>query len=568
MGYLSDRSVKNWVILIAIQFVWLALSADGGIASAKSMTERVGEELRKKLSQSGKQAPSFCRKETLCGEVVLTRFYERRGFLPAWVDREGRFTQAEDLVGLIHQVVLEGLKPDVYHLTAIEALLADIEEEGSAGRPVDPEVLSDLDLLLTDAFLIYGSHLLSGRVDPETIHSKWLVKSREEDLAGLLQAALEEDRVDGVLEGLLPQYPGYAGLRQALLKYRGIKEEGGWPPVPAGPTLHENERDGRVPALRTRLIVSGDLDGDEEGDPERFDDRIVRGVRRFQGRHGLTVDGVVGPATLGALNVPVEERIRQIELNLERWRWLPDDLGRRYILVNTANFALEVIEDGERVQAMRVVAGRKARSTPVFTGKMTYMVLNPYWNIPHKLAVEDILPKIKEDPGYLTRQKIRVFESWEDLAPEIQPETIDWSAITADNFSLKLRQDSGPSNALGRVKLMFPNKFAVYLHDTPARHMFAKNQRDFSSGCIRIEKPIDLAAYVLEEDPEWTPEQILQAIESGENRILWLPEPIPVHVLYWTAWVEGEGATHFRHDVYDRDGPLDRALREGPPHSS
>jgi murein L,D-transpeptidase YcbB/YkuD len=568
MGYRSDRSVRIWIALVAIQFIWLALPVDGGIASAKSMTERVGDELRRTLSDSERQGPSFCRREALCGEVVLTRFYEQRDFVPAWVDGEGRFTQAEYLVGSIHEGVLEGLKPDVYHLTAIEALLTDIKEAGSAGRPLDPGVLSDLDLLLTDAFLIYGSHLLSGRVDPETIHSKWLVMSREEDLAGLLRTALEEKRVDQVLAGLLPRYPGYADLRQALLKYRGIEEEeGGWPPVPEGPTLHEDERDERVPALRARLIASGDLDGDEEGEAQRFDPRLVQGVRRFQGRHGLTVDGVVGPATLAALNVRVEERIRQIELNMERWRWLPDDLGRRYILVNSANFALEVIEDGERVQAMRVVAGRKARSTPVFTGKMTYMVLNPYWNIPHKLAVEDILPRIKEDPGYLTRRKIRVFESWENLAPEIQPETIDWSGITADNFSFKLRQDSGPSNALGRVKLMFPNKFAVYLHDTPARHMFARNQRDFSSGCIRIEKPIDLAAYVLQDDPEWTREKILHAIESGKNQIVWLPEPIPVHVLYWTAWVEGDGTTHFRNDVYDRDGPLDRALREGPPHS-
>jgi murein L,D-transpeptidase YcbB/YkuD len=567
MVYLCDKSVRSWIALVAIQAVVLGLSADWQRAWAKSQSERVGDELKRKLSRQEKEEPSFCRKEALCGEVVLTRFYARRAFLPAWMDQEGRFPQAKDLLDSIQGCVLEGLKPDVYHLTAIKALIADVEEARSVGKSVDPEVLSDLDLLLTDAFLIYGSHSLSGRVDPETIHSKWLVKSREQDLAETLQAALEENRVERALKGLLPQYLGYAGLRQALSEYREIKEEGGWPPVPAGPTLHEDERDRRVSALRARLIVSGDLHGNGEGDPERFDHRLVQGVRRFQGRHGLTVDGVVGPATLAALNVSVEERIRQIELNMERWRWLPDDLGRRYILVNTANFALEVIEDGERIQAMRVVAGRKARSTPVFTGKMTYLVLNPYWNIPHKLAVEDVLPKIKEDPGYLTQRKIRVFESWENLAPEIQPETIDWSGITENNFSFKLRQDSGPSNALGRVKLMFPNKFAVYLHDTPARHMFSRNQRDFSSGCIRIEKPIDLAVYVLKGDPEWTREQILDDIASGKNRIVWLPEPIPVHVLYWTAWVDGEGTTYFRNDVYDRDRPLGRALREGPPHS-
>jgi murein L,D-transpeptidase YcbB/YkuD len=178
--------------------------------------------------------------------------------------------------------------------------------------------------------------------------------------------------------------------------------------------------------------------------------------------------------------------------------------------------------------------------------------------------VRDKLPKIKKDPGYLNRQGIRVFESWEEFAPEIPLDTIDWSGITKQNFSFKLRQDPGPRNALGRVKFMFPNKFAIYLHDTPSRYMFNRNQRDFSSGCIRVEKPIDLAEYVLQGGPNWTREEILYAIESGENRIVWLPASIPVHVLYWTAWVEGEDVIHFRKDVYERDGPLARALEETP----
>jgi murein L,D-transpeptidase YcbB/YkuD len=213
---------------------------------------------------------------------------------------------------------------------------------------------------------------------------------------------------------------------------------------------------------------------------------------------------------------------------------------------------------------MRVVAGKKARRTPVLTGEMTYLVFNPYWHVPHKLAVRDILPKIKKDPGYLDRQGIRVFESWEESAPEISRETIDWSSITKQNLSFKFRQDSGPRNALGRVKFMFPNKFAIYLHDTPSRYMFERSQRDFSAGCIRVEKPIDLAAYVLQGDPTWTREEILYAIENGSNRIVWLLDSIPVHVLYWTAWVDREGVSNFRRDVYGWDGPLARALEEGP----
>ena len=382
-------------------------------------------------------------------------------------------------------------------------------------------------------------------MDPETIHTRWLLKSREADLAGILQTALEKKEVRPALEGLLPEYPAYASLRETLQEYRAIAERDGWPPVPAGPTLHADERDPRVVALRARLIASGDLGTGEVADPEILDGHVEQAVRRFQGRHGLVVDGEVGPATLAALNVPVEDRVRQIEINMERWRWLPDDLGRRYILVNTAAFFLEVVEEGESVLAMRVVAGKKARRTPVLSGEMTYLVLNPYWHIPHKLAVRDILPKIKKDPGYLDRQGIRVFENWEEFAPEIPRETIDWSSITEHNFFFKLRQDAGPANALGRVKFMFPNKFAVYLHDTPSRYMFKRNRRDFSSGCIRVEGPIDLAVYVLRGDPEWTREEVLSVIDSGESRIVWLPEPIPVHVLYWTAWVDRRGHPSF-----------------------
>jgi len=563
MSLLSARPVWAWIALISIQFAGLGLSAGWKSASAGGLTEQVSDELKRRLSQPEWQGQSFCRREALCGQAVLARFYRNRDFQPAWMDGEGRFPQAKDLVDSIHACSLEGLKPDVYHLATIEAVLAAVQEARAAGTPVEPEGLSDLDLLLTDAFLLYGSHLLSGRVDPETIHTRWLVKGREADLAGLLQTALEAKEVGQALEGLLPEYPEYASLREALQEYKAIGERGGWPPVPEGPTLHSDERDPRVVALHVRLIASGDLGTDEGADPEILDGHVEQAVRRFQGRHGLVEDGSVGTATLAALNVPVEDRIRQIEINMERWRWLPDDLGRRYILVNTADFSLEIVEEGESVLAMRVVAGKKARRTPVLSAKMTYLVLNPYWHIPHRIAVRDILPKVKKDPGYLDRQGIRVFESWEEFAPEIPSETIDWSSITKNNFFFKLRQNSGPRNALGRVKFMFPNKFAVYLHDTPSRYMFKRKRRDFSSGCIRVEGPIDLACYVLRGNPKWTREEVLSAIDSGETRIVWLPEPIPVHVLYWTAWVDRQGTVQFRRDVYDRDGPLDRALGEG-----
>jgi murein L,D-transpeptidase YcbB/YkuD len=290
-----------------------------------------------------------------------------------------------------------------------------------------------------------------------------------------------------------------------------------------------------------------------------FDETLEHGVRRFQRRHGLKVDGIVGPATLAALNVSVEERIRQIKLNLERWRWLPHDLGQKYVMVNIANSELNIIENDHIIKKMRAVVGRKTRRTPIFSDQITYLELNPYWHIPPKIARKDILPHIHNDPRYLIKQRIRVFENWKDQASEIDPLAIDWSLITENNFSFKLRQEPVPSNALGRIKFMFPNKFGVYIHDTPARNLFRRTKRYFSSGCIRIEKPVELADYLLRDNPQWPLDKLKAAINSQKREIIALPEPVAVYILYWTAWVEEDGSINFREDVYGWDKPLDTA---------
>ncbi len=551
--------------LIAAVFIWGSLFAPAQSFPASSFSNRVSEILRHKISFAPASGRLICRRELLCGGSALFRFYADRDFRPAWSENKGPLPQAVALTRAIHEADREGLRPEDYHIVKIDALLKEINHRRSASRTVSPEVFADLEILLTDAFLLYGSHLLTGHVNPETIQSEWLIKSRDEDLVRILQIALDENDIEGALNFLRPQHEGYRDLKEALLRYRKIMEMGGWPRVPRGPKLEGGDRTPRIGVLRARLMMSGDLDPWDETDQELFDDTLEEAVRRFQERHGLKADGVVGPATLEALNVPVKERVRQIKANLERWRWLPHDLGRHYILVNIANFELDVVENGEAILTMRVVVGRRYRRTPVFTGKITHMELNPYWNIPAKIAVRDILPKIQKDPEYLARQKIRVFQGWEKGAPEIDPESIDWSRINAQNLSFKLRQDPGPRNALGRIKFMFPNKFRVYLHDTPAQALFQKDKRTFSSGCIRVQKPIDLAAYLLGNGREWPRENILMAIDNGETQTLRLPEPIPVHLLYWTAWVDKGGTVHFRDDIYGRDRKLSRALRERPP---
>lgn len=552
---------RIWLLTLALLGGTLLLSFESVLA--RILSDQVSEGLRNRITLSTQPQEIVNGTELLFRPAMLSGFHKDRVFQPAWSTEEGPRAQATSLVKAIHGAILEGLEPEGYHLATIETLLAEVRHNIATNRSLEPDKLADLDLLLTDAFLLYGSHLSAGRVNPETIRSEWFIKNRELDLVEILQSALDEDQIEEALETLPPQHAGYARLKRALLQYRAIMRRGGWKVLPSGQMLRGN-RGVRVAALRSRLIVSGDLD-ESTDDHSLFDQVLEQGVRRFQKRHGLDIDGIVGPATLAALNVPVEEHIRQIKVNMERWRMLPHDFGRRYILVNIPNFELGVVEDDQILMTMRVVVGRTSRRTPVFSGTMTYMELNPYWHIPPTIAREDILANIWKDPEYLLKTNIRVFKNWKAQAPEINPDSIDWSQITAKNLSFKLRQEPGPSNALGRIKFMFPNKFDVYLHDTPARALFKKTKRSSSSGCIRVEKPIELAEYLLRDDPKWTHEEILAAINSNKRQVVLIREPIAVHVLYRTAWVDEDDTIHFRDDIYGRDKMLDEALNERPP---
>jgi murein L,D-transpeptidase YcbB/YkuD len=271
----------------------------------------------------------------------------------------------------------------------------------------------------------------------------------------------------------------------------------------------------------------------------------------------------VGGATLEALNIGPEERAASIVVNLDRWRWLPRDLGERHAIVNIAGFALEVKESGRVVLAMKVVVGRPYRQTPVFSSRVTHVAFNPTWTVPETIANEDVLPKVRDDITYLARTHLRVFEGWSEDAPEIDPSTVDWRR--ADPRKYRFRADPGPWNPLGKVKFLLPNPHDVYLHDTSERQLFDRTSRIFSSGCIRLEKPFDLLWYLLRSDARWTSEDVRVALESGEEKIFRLSEPLPIHLLYWTAWVDEKGKVQFRKDVYGRDETLALALHALPP---
>ncbi len=555
------RSFGPAGFLLLVLSLAMPISQASGAGTLEPLTNR----LRQRVLLAAEPQGIFCRSEVLCGSALLPQLYVGRAFHPAWIDESGPNTLAFELLEEIRWCDREGLDPADYHLNAVESLIREIRRALSAGKPAGPDLLADLELLLSDAFLLFGSHLSAGRVNPETVHAEWHIKTRKVDLVESFQEALEQAAVRPVLERMRPRNPGYSRLRRALRAYEDIQQQGGWPTTPAGPLMKKGERSERVAALRKRLSVTDELENPGQADPRLFDASLEEALRRFQLRHGLEADGIVGPATLAALNIGVAERLATIRINLERWRWLPLDFGSRYILVNIADYAMDVVEENGVVMSMRVIVGRDYRKTPVFSGSLTYMEVNPLWHIPPKIAREDILPKVRRNPNYLGEQKIRVFRGWSKDAPEIPPQEINWSRMRPSQFSFKLRQDPGPLNALGRIKFMLPNKFDVYLHDTPSRELFGKNRRDFSSGCIRIEKPVELADFLMLPSPGWQHERLLRLLETGQTTVLSLPRPIPVHLLYWTAWVTEDGVIHFREDLYGRDGPVGRALLEPPP---
>lgn len=344
---------------------------------------------------------------------------------------------------------------------------------------------------------------------------------------------------------------GFWPVIRAISMYKQIQNWGGWEAIPQGERLEKGMRDRRIVLLRKRLLATGDITV-SEGDQSLFDDMVLQGVRRFQSRHGLDPDGSIGRATIAALNVPVEARIQQLEVNLKRLNDVAPTLGRRYVFVNIAGQEVEAVENGDVVIRKRVIVGKEDRQTPEYTSRINSIVLNPYWNVPQSIAMKDLLPKIRANPLFLKRMGIRVLRGWSDTAQEVDPSAVNWSDPNVTR-QYRLRQDPSRLNSLGTVKINFPNPFAVYLHDTPVKALFGRQARNFSSGCVRVQEVRDLAAWLLKDTPGWDRARIDQVITSGEHKDVSMLRPVPVYLMYLTAWVGEDGVVNFRDDVYDRD---------------
>lgn len=341
-------------------------------------------------------------------------------------------------------------------------------------------------------------------------------------------------------------------IYKELPRYTSLAQQE-WRPIhTAQLPLRKGMSDSAIPAIRQRLTQLGDYRG-PQATSKTFDSYLKTAVKEFQWRHGLKPDGELGENTLEALNVPPSARLAQLEKSMKKWAEFPQNEGSRYILINTAGYKMKVIKDGKNVLEMKIVNGKPSRETPEIYSKVETIVLNPKWNVPFKLVKKDIAPKVLEDPEYLAKERIRVFENWQPGAKEINPADIDWAKVAEQGTPYKLTQDPGEFNALGRVKFNFVNSHDIYMHDTNHKELFSQAKRAFSSGCIRLEKPFRLVEYFIQENDNLEPDQVYTHLESGDTKYLKLKNPMPIYVTYIRAWVDEKGRPHFREDVYQRD---------------
>jgi murein L,D-transpeptidase YcbB/YkuD len=507
-------------------------------------------------------------------ERALRRFYERRGKAPAWSDGRRPNVAALACVDLLRGAAAEGLDANDYADSTLAGEVTRTGAPGSRGLLPDADRLAGLDLALTRGFLRYARDVHDGRLPRGALDPAWAADRDTLDLVRRLRHALDGPLAAGERPDLAPEREDYRRLREGLARYRAIAAAGGWRALPPGPVLQRGAVGAGVLALRRRLAAEGDSTGSS---PE-FDATLASALRAFQERHGLRPSGRLDEPTRAALDVGAAERARQISMNLERERWLPAVLREPHVVVNVPDFHLELRDSGRTVLRSRVVVGEPRNPTPIFSAKLSTIVLNPTWRLPRRIVFEETVPAFRRDTSWLRRHHMRVFYTRAAKRLEVPPHRVDWRAAEEDTFSYLVVQDPGDENPLGRIKLMCPNPHDVYLHDTPAKGYFSAAVRAYSHGCVRVQKARGLAEWLLARDtlaaeranvwrgrarPRDVRDSMDAVFDSLVTRSVTLRERVPVHFLYRTAWVDSAGAVQFRRDLYGFDRRLGQALRHG-----
>ena len=479
----------------------------------------------------------------LFSKQIILPFYRSTDYHPAWSDTINR----NELMDCLADAANDGLNPDDYHLSRIKKLMKEVEDS----KEPEPVKLADIDLLMTDGILLYARHLIIGKVEQSKIRPGWDIPLNKipENGAERLRAVLQHKHLKEAISDLKPHISMYKYLREGLVHYREIASRGGWPKIPEGETLKPGMTDPRVISLRKYLKVTGDLPESISAEDESlFDEEVKKAVKKFQYRHNLNQDGKVGKGNLEVMNVSVQERIDQIRINLERTRWVGYEIPNNFLVTNIAGYNLRRIRNDSIVYYSRVIVGKHYHETPIFRSQVKYIVLNPTWTLTYSIATKETLPRLKRDPSYLEKHNMIIMNS---KGEEQDPYSIDFSKYSERHFPFIIRQNPGPKNSLGQVKFIFPNNYNVYLHDTPARSLFAREKRAFSHGCLRLDKKWDLMLSLMG-DYGWDMKRIKKVLKTGEITNVPLKNPIDILILYWTAGADAE-TLFFNKDIYDRD---------------
>ncbi|RAK70274.1 L,D-transpeptidase family protein [Hymenobacter edaphi] len=509
------------------------------------------------------------------------KFYKERDGRLGWFKNHQLVPQTERMLTELSKAGENGLDPKKYKVVDFEQLFAQIKKapDTTARNALEKEI----DVALSATYFNWADDFYRGIVDPREVKNiDWKVKRNKIKLHKALMTILQERESTYPYYEFAPLHPEYDRLRKALAGYRAMQRNGGWLPVPAvKKALRPGDSSAVVPALRRRLL-GFNPDGtpspavanapmqavpvsNKPGQPaatapresHQYDAELADAVKAFQQQTGLKADGRLTPETVTLLNVPLQRRIDQIIVNMERWRWIPKRFEPNYLLVNIPDYHMWVYENGKPALDMRVIVGKTLNATPVFSDKMEYVVVAPYWNVPYSIIDKELRNKLAADPhGTLDRLDMEVVKGSGAKATPVDPTSIDWANLTPNTWRYTLRRRPGPKNDLGDVKFLFPNSQDIYLHDTPHDELFSQAKRGFSHGCVRVEKPLVLAEYLLRNKPGWDMSKIQQTVAEGKEQYVTLPEKLPVYLVYFTAWVDDAGNLHFRDDIYGHDKAL------------
>lgn len=518
----------------------------------------IQELIRSKLEQLSLDPETKIGREKFHSIEYVSNLYAKNDFQPFWTEPE----YVEDAIKGIRSSYEDGLLPLDYHLEAILGLKHQLAlDTGSKDEKVVK--LAELDLLLTDGVIFYADHLVYGKIDPVTLIPTWNFEfATIPDLnPAFFMQYISTNEIPSFLNNLRPSLFQYDTLLSILAQYRDIAGNGGWQPIPVGSKIEPGERNSRIPAIRQRLLVTGELSGPDSVSSEIYDNLLEQDIRAFQASHALDADGIIGVGTFRELNVPVEERIAALRINLERVRWVARDLPDTYIIVNIAAFWLVMVKDNQVVHYTTVVVGEPLNKTPVFRDKMRYIEFNPTWTLPTSIIKNEIIPKLKKDSTYLEKNHMVLLDTKGNLIPT---SVLDMKNLSASRFPYLVRQEPGQWNALGEMKFMFPNKYDIYLHDTPSKSLFNRSSRAFSHGCIRVNRPMNLAEKLLT-GTEYDRKKINEIISTHITTRVNLKQPMDVLLLYWTCGIDRNKKLFFVPDIYDRDQDvlkeLDKLMR-------